>query len=720
MKKAFVFNISLVFITTIVLMSIFLVLQSKRSSLELDNLGSRPLDLISSYESGESIRFFIEQSLRNSFGQSVFDLASNGGFVEYSKCGSYLGYQLWQPECFPNLDSEFNKRLQLVFGDFLLTYKQELPLSYSSAIESKDPLKVSAFPNTPITIDVFTKKLTSVKPGFWAKLVAKISGATLPEPSDLSKAPKFVSKNSKGVMNNIYILYSSSLSRYTIDYPQVSKSLIAGVIAQESKGDPFAIGTLGTSAGLTQFELATAKGFPQVFKKLTDCACSGSKCKLSALCNPSNDDRLNPDISIKGSFVYYASLLNSFSKFSSATEFAVASYNGGESVIRKAISSTGLSNPSWPQVSAALRPELITYISSESARLRKVEIIRNYVKAVMAYKSEYELLDQAQKQQAYEEKKKDLAKTHDCCFCSQKCGFDCSLVPVPESQACGPLSIGIGVNCDVSSCSLPQTSTSTYQFRPVVAASSNYNLTTYQRIQYLLTSNNGLLANLATCSSAKPLAVCLAPLSSVMSEKDPSLKWGFDLDCDSNAEMVFDRFAENLLLCSMSATDNCVCNLAMDIGKQMVPDGTFEIKLSNSGSTTVLQSDKVKDFTVPVLSSIFLRSMTSSEKADFKYDINYRKGVFYKASLNTANYVSVLGKNVRIVKQGKALTFVDDEVFAASFASMPSCTVQKDTLRVCVSRLISGKPEQVYAFNPLTGKVEPRNLVYRFAIKASV
>jgi murein DD-endopeptidase MepM/ murein hydrolase activator NlpD len=158
----------------------------------------------------------------------------------------------------------------------------------------------------------------------------------------------------------------------------IPKSLVIGVIAQESGGNPDA-GSATGCMGLMQFCSATAYGYD---------LCSNKQCS-------GTDERTNSEKAIPAGVELLQDNLNSFSAYTDKISFAVASYNSGAGVIKNAIEKTGKSNPSWQEVSTALDADCVTYFETTEQKNTKVIEIRNYVPKVLGYASAYEQLQNA-------------------------------------------------------------------------------------------------------------------------------------------------------------------------------------------------------------------------------------------------------------------------------------------------------------------------------------
>ena len=152
-------------------------------------------------------------------------------------------------------------------------------------------------------------------------------------------------------------------------------TITAAVIYHESEGVFNAISPTGC-VGLGQLCYCTAWSYSdlsspscvnqrysktgiEIFQKLTPCNC-GTGCNLqNADCTAINDDRFDIDKNIHASTLHFGDFIELFKQYTYKYEFATASYNAGEGVIRAAISSTKKSNPTWNEVFAQLTPALM-------------------------------------------------------------------------------------------------------------------------------------------------------------------------------------------------------------------------------------------------------------------------------------------------------------------------------------------------------------------------
>ena len=158
--------------------------------------------------------------------------------------------------------------------------------------------------------------------------------------------------------------------------------LLAAIMATESAVNRFAISSTGC-AGLMQFCHGTAEGFPQYFKELVKC-CPRKCSELDLMknnqwdngdnyaCSPSNDDRFNPQESIKAAYELLNKKVSYFDgkcmgkTYSNKRTFGIAAYNGGEGTVCRSIISSGIEDPSWG--------DIVPYLSKHSTSSKAKEI----------------------------------------------------------------------------------------------------------------------------------------------------------------------------------------------------------------------------------------------------------------------------------------------------------------------------------------------------------
>lgn len=159
----------------------------------------------------------------------------------------------------------------------------------------------------------------------------------------------------------------------------VSKSLVIGLIAAESGGNPNAVSSTGCK-GLMQFCGSTALQYG---------LCSDKKCE-------DKDERIYPEKAIPAGVQLLADNIQAFKNYKDKEAFALAAYNGGPAVVDDAIAATGKTDPSWSDVSAAITADIIakyysakTWPTTESRNKKAKEIIA-YPNTVLGYMHAYE------------------------------------------------------------------------------------------------------------------------------------------------------------------------------------------------------------------------------------------------------------------------------------------------------------------------------------------
>jgi soluble lytic murein transglycosylase-like protein len=722
MKKAFLFSISLVLVTVIVLVSALIVLNKVREPLK-EKIGERQFQLISLYQKGESIKFFIEQAAKIAARETAIILAKSGGFATDGKCSDYISYNLWNQGCFPDYETEFRNLFNVQFGKHLLAYG-ELPVDYFSSVTSEEPLTVVSNANSPIVLDI------------QRQLVAP---PTKPQSQPITQVPQVIAKNEKNLIQNIYSLYGQIIRNARLNYPTVDEALIAGTIAQESAGNPSAISPTGC-AGLMQFCYATAKAY---FNQVTACDCTGKRqCELNHACNANNDDRFSAESSINAGVKYYSELLAQFSQYTDRIRFAIAAYNSGPQVVRNAIKATGISDPTWEEVAASLRPAHIPYFSTEAQKLGQIAQVRNHVPAVVKYMNEYKLLTYDIMQQGLTNLKSiSTQKTHDCCVCQTKCGIDCRLEAIPESQSCGFWSTGQGINCGLDYCAAPSQLAGAYQFTPSITTTIDYSLNDYREIK-------------ATLDTAVLQQSDIQRTVAQLNARNPNFKWSAELDCDSAEEKVFNSFVEGFQLCAESEDTDCVCTFSMDFGRANPRDGAFEIKITGTRTSFELSAANL-DYSVPFDAYFVPRKTVARlnriqtmfpnmvlDKPEQKaiaaakyitYSVKYEGGSFSKASLTIpdssesqwalAMYAGEQKGAVRIYENAQGdLAFLSEDDYQNSqlpYQNKSACRTTKEIYRLCVTKLKDSNPQQFLIINPVNSQPDLQDLTYRFAVTLS-
>ncbi|MDD9953860.1 MAG: peptidoglycan DD-metalloendopeptidase family protein [Candidatus Woesearchaeota archaeon] len=173
----------------------------------------------------------------------------------------------------------------------------------------------------------------------------------------------------------------------------VDHRLIFAFIAQESRGRANAVSHSGC-AGLGQFCGPTAGDYPEFFPTIKRCRCGEKEC-TDVTANCVGDSRFDAQASIRAIPKLLKAKMSHFPGKKDKMRFGIAAYNGGQATIKAAIERTGISDPTWEDVSAALDERIIErffcketnpegYFCYRGNQTQKVHEIRNYVPGVMS------------------------------------------------------------------------------------------------------------------------------------------------------------------------------------------------------------------------------------------------------------------------------------------------------------------------------------------------
>jgi len=80
--------------------------------------GQQQLQMLSTYQEAEEILFYIDQAASYALPAAVDKLGKAGGFVEPG-CGTYLEYNIWNTDCFPDYKSNLNKYIDTELNPYL-------------------------------------------------------------------------------------------------------------------------------------------------------------------------------------------------------------------------------------------------------------------------------------------------------------------------------------------------------------------------------------------------------------------------------------------------------------------------------------------------------------------------------------------------------------------------------------------------------------------------
>lgn len=177
-RGAFPFNILVVVALTILLVYAWIQLDNKYNGTFKRHLGEKQYDLIKTYQKGEQVLFYTDQSAQYSLEQSVYDLANSGGITEidavgsdqapfYHECGKFGGAYVWnvikkdadskysENGCFD--ESLLNSNMKLKFNNnlnaYLLNYPEKI-LTDNYNYELSDNLQITGKALKPLKFNI--------------------------------------------------------------------------------------------------------------------------------------------------------------------------------------------------------------------------------------------------------------------------------------------------------------------------------------------------------------------------------------------------------------------------------------------------------------------------------------------------------------------------------------------------------------------------------------
>lgn len=95
-RKAFIFNITIVVLTLIILTYGYIRLSAKMEVKR--EIGENSLELINRIQEGEKALIFLDTAAKMAVYQAVYDLQAAGGITQTSACGTYYGFNRWNSE----------------------------------------------------------------------------------------------------------------------------------------------------------------------------------------------------------------------------------------------------------------------------------------------------------------------------------------------------------------------------------------------------------------------------------------------------------------------------------------------------------------------------------------------------------------------------------------------------------------------------------------------
>ncbi|MBR9691040.1 transglycosylase SLT domain-containing protein [Candidatus Woesearchaeota archaeon] len=678
-KKAMGFAMAILAIFTIVIFIWAAIILNNKIESNPEKIGKVQYELILSYDKGENTLFYIDESAKQAAYTTLNELSDSAGL--YTKeCGEYFGYKLLlniNDTCIPEQKNPKNN-FQTLFNHYLDKYLQSygpvhIPTSnYRYDTDIDDKIKIEALAVDDFAIPIIERKVVKKAP----KIEYKI-------PADAD-----------GMIKQIVNVYGAKI-RAESKRIGADDKIVVGVIATESSGRPALISASGC-VGLMQFCHSTAKGYSEIFTKLTMCKCTGNACQINPLCNENNDDRFSWEKSIEAGTLYLLRLMNQFSEYSYQREFALASYNGGTGVINAAIKRTGKSNPSWGEVAAQIDESLINeiycktgcgkgnYFYSRARREGKVTEIINYVNKVSGYILKYEEIIREDSEELKEIKEEETGEEYkQCCVCSPDCRATCTIEVVPEDQSCGFYATGEGMSCAMSFCSHDVKSIGDYTVNPSFSLEVDYDLKIYTRVYEALEK---LAQVYETSTNKKDFAKNILDEAKKV---DSSLIWTDD--CDDFDEKVFYAFAEEFYLCANSTDNNCYCEVKIPKTNQEV-----DIFVEKTGDTTTfsLNKDVVEEFSsshgmqlgegIDVLENGIININQDLDTYQLSY-IDNEEGEGIKIVYSRKDFDTPL----LLYKNNNAVSFLNpstynEKLVEYSNGDLKQCNVQRDTVKLCV------------------------------------
>lgn len=146
-KKGQIFLLGLLIATLLILSIVFVNVLKKQNQFEF-HLGDTEISLLKTYQSGEDVLFYLEQSAKYSLIKGINKLAGNS-----SECGTYSGFSIWtngKDDCLPkqdtlnsklkeNINSELN---QFLSKSSLKNQDYEIILNTSESVSESNEAKL--------------------------------------------------------------------------------------------------------------------------------------------------------------------------------------------------------------------------------------------------------------------------------------------------------------------------------------------------------------------------------------------------------------------------------------------------------------------------------------------------------------------------------------------------------------------------------------------------
>lgn len=386
-KKAQVFPALFVLVTLIIFTTLYLDFAAKTKKFDDKKLGERQFAVLRTAAEGEKALLYVDIAAEYAYDAAVLETAKQN-YVDAAFCGQYRGVPLvyGTTDCMrygDDLEKALEKAVTAHFNAAFALYAE----AYSETSE------IITIPekNYLLTFDDDDGKVIGTALAPLEFLIMSTTSAEIIEHIDTEEKeetvaaitrksyPKINAKNAQELVLKIDENYGDIIER-AVAGTDVPKALVIAVIAQESGGNPTAVSPTGC-AGLMQFCPSTAKSY-----------------------GLSLDDRLVPEKAIPAGVALLQDNIKSFSGSHDKVAFALAAYNGGVGIVKKAMQKTGKTEPAWEEVKVEITEELIAEIYSKSfkasiyskyfgtleKRNAKVREIQNYVGSVLLYYYAYE------------------------------------------------------------------------------------------------------------------------------------------------------------------------------------------------------------------------------------------------------------------------------------------------------------------------------------------
>ncbi len=373
-------QIFVIFVTIAVAMTLFTLYNGYEAKYGVEEgkeaqMGISAYAVLNAYQEQEAALTYVDTVSELSFNKALNEVARKGGLAN-AECGANI-YNLLNNEnknCLPkkyeeNIENTFKKHFEkrLTYNklDLITDYDLELTQKkeYSELIgKSKEKVKAT------ITI-----------------------GGGLKEYSESEE------KDTSSEIKDRLKLYEELIQKEAVEH-KLRPALIKAIIVQESKGEKHAISETGC-AGIMQFCYSTARDYFENEEQIKSIDTVCEKKQISNLINYqctsdtlNTDPRFNPDLAIPAAAEYLDELIHeTFKDKEYGIIFAIASYNGGQGLIKSAIRKSDKNNPKWNEVAFQINEQLIkdkykgNYWNDKDNREAKVKEIKNYVENVNGY-----------------------------------------------------------------------------------------------------------------------------------------------------------------------------------------------------------------------------------------------------------------------------------------------------------------------------------------------